>query len=261
MDLEFGLKFSKPIVNDDDLISTDLHISKDRGGLLFMSTETDSMFILTAHLRGYKRENIRMSISPDGTQLKIEGQYPIQETVLVGGEVLRNIKTFEFKKAFRIPDGVVLNDVNATFDEESVLKITMPKTVHGIRGMMIQEVIEEDRDYEKNEKMVDTTNVDKPNSPIENRDGVNNKMGLKEIEETRSAQENTSIEQKDEKMKGESQEEDREGHPQSADNRKSGKDSVLCNSSLIVGSALFASLIAIVIHFIKTKTQPKKRDD
>lgn len=50
MELELGLKITKFV---DDCTSTSLNISKDRGGTLFLSRETDTMFILTAHLKGY----------------------------------------------------------------------------------------------------------------------------------------------------------------------------------------------------------------
>lgn len=49
MEVELGLKLTKCV---DEFTSTDLHIAKDRTGPLFVSNETETMFILTAHLKG-----------------------------------------------------------------------------------------------------------------------------------------------------------------------------------------------------------------
>lgn len=51
MELELGLKLARVA---DEFNSADFQISKDRSGPLFLSRETDTMFILTAHLRGSK---------------------------------------------------------------------------------------------------------------------------------------------------------------------------------------------------------------
>lgn len=50
MEFELGLKLTKCL---DEFESADLVISKDGAGPLFISRETETMFILTAHLRGY----------------------------------------------------------------------------------------------------------------------------------------------------------------------------------------------------------------
>lgn len=50
MELELGLKITQ---TQDDISSTaDFRIAKDGGGIVFLSRETENMFILTAHLRG-----------------------------------------------------------------------------------------------------------------------------------------------------------------------------------------------------------------
>jgi len=49
MELEIGLKITKTI---DGSQSADFHIIKDRGGPLFLSQETQTMFLLTSHLKG-----------------------------------------------------------------------------------------------------------------------------------------------------------------------------------------------------------------
>ena len=50
-----------------------------------------------------------------------------------------------FRKVFRIPDGVVLDQIKARFNEEdTILSIFMPKLRKGIRGIGIEEVKEEE---------------------------------------------------------------------------------------------------------------------
>ncbi|XP_028089786.1 titin homolog [Camellia sinensis] len=141
MELELGLKISR---NVDDLTTANLVIAKDRAGPAFVSRETDTMFILTAHLKGYKREYIKIEINEDGTQIAINGEKPVQETVMVGWKVYKNeIEMRGFKKVFKIPDGVNLDKIKARFkEEESTLTISMPKLVKGISGIRVEEVEE-----------------------------------------------------------------------------------------------------------------------
>lgn len=49
MEVELGLKLTKSL---DEFASADLRIVKGRSGPLFISRETEIMFILTAHLKG-----------------------------------------------------------------------------------------------------------------------------------------------------------------------------------------------------------------
>lgn len=48
MELELGLKFTRVA----DEFTSDFQITKDRAGALFLSRETDTVFVLTAHLKG-----------------------------------------------------------------------------------------------------------------------------------------------------------------------------------------------------------------
>lgn len=141
-----GFKISKTI--DDFTSSTDLLLAKDRSGPLFVSRETDSMFILTAHLKGYKREHVKIEINEDGTRIAISGEKPVRELGMAGWKMYsKGIEMRGFKKVFQIPGGVILDKINARFnEEESVLTISMPKAVKGLRGgyVGVQEVIEEE---------------------------------------------------------------------------------------------------------------------
>ncbi|KAK6938264.1 Alpha crystallin/Hsp20 domain [Dillenia turbinata] len=145
MELELGLKITKTIEN---ITSADLRIAKDRSGPLFLSRETDTKFILTAHLKGYEKEMIKISINQDGTHITISGEKPVQEMGMVGWRwYQKEVEMRGFSKTFRIPDGVQLERIKANFNyQDSVLTVVMPKTVKGIQGVRIQEVEKEEID-------------------------------------------------------------------------------------------------------------------
>ncbi|XP_012838293.1 PREDICTED: uncharacterized protein LOC105958836 [Erythranthe guttata] len=137
MEMELGLKFTRVA----DEFTSDFQLMKDRAGPLFLSRETDSMFILTAHLKGFF---FFIDINEDATLIAISGEKQVKETVMVGWQVVKKgTETKVFKKVFKIPDGVFLDKIKAKFNEdESTLTITMPKKVKGIRGTHIEEIKE-----------------------------------------------------------------------------------------------------------------------
>ncbi|KAM3305685.1 hypothetical protein P3S67_012552 [Capsicum chacoense] len=141
MEMEMGLKLTRAA---DEFSSTEFQFAKDRAGPLFQSTETDTMFILTVHLKGYIQKNIKIDINEEGTIITIRGEKPIQETVLVGWKLIKkDVEIRKFSKAFKIPDGVILDKIKARFDEEkSILTVKMPKKVKGILGTEFVEVKE-----------------------------------------------------------------------------------------------------------------------
>ncbi|KAL1561144.1 hypothetical protein AAHA92_03885 [Salvia divinorum] len=132
MDLELGLKLTSVA----DEFASDFRVAKDRAGPVFVSRETDTAFFLTANLKGYKRRNVKIDINEDGSLIGIGGEKQVQETVMVGWRLYKKeTETKGFKKVFRIPQGVILDKIKATFnDDESTLSITMPKKAKGIRG-------------------------------------------------------------------------------------------------------------------------------
>ncbi|KAI4352982.1 hypothetical protein L6164_007183 [Bauhinia variegata] len=143
MELEVGLKISK--TRDDITSISEFRVAKDRVEPVFLSRETDSMFILTAHLTGYKRENIDIKINEDGSEISISGEKPVQEKLMLGWIMLKKeVEIKGFRKVFKIPHGVILDRIKAKYNqEESVFKIVMPKLVKGISGVRIEEVKEE----------------------------------------------------------------------------------------------------------------------
>ncbi|KAF3445505.1 hypothetical protein FNV43_RR10681 [Rhamnella rubrinervis] len=150
MELELGLKITK---TRNDLTSTiaNFELAKDASGPVFISKETEAMFILTAHLKGFRRESIRIKINEDGTQMSISGEKPVQDMVMLGWTMQKQeVELRGFIKVFQIPSGVILDRIKAKFkDEESILTISMPKSVKGISGDGIVEVKEEEVSKER----------------------------------------------------------------------------------------------------------------
>ncbi|XVE55151.1 hypothetical protein DITRI_Ditri03aG0137100 [Diplodiscus trichospermus] len=150
MELELGLKITH---TRDDITSTaDLRISKDPFGPVFLSRETDHMFILIAHLKGFRRENIFIEINEDGNRIAISGEKPVQEMVMIGWIMCKKeVEIKAFRKVFRIPDVVDLERIKAKFNEqESTLRIIMKKKVNGICGVGI----DEEKEAEEEPKMI-----------------------------------------------------------------------------------------------------------
>lgn len=90
------------------------------------------------------REQIKIDINKDGTVITIGGEKSIEEMIMVGWKVYKKgIETRKFRKGFRIPDGVILDNINANFNEdEYMLTILLPKKVKGIVGIEIEEMVE-----------------------------------------------------------------------------------------------------------------------
>ncbi|KAI9098548.1 hypothetical protein K1719_025173 [Acacia pycnantha] len=147
MALELGLKVTKTSRAPDNATSvSELRISKNTASPVFVSTETHSSFILTCYLKGYDRNSFQIKISENGKEISIRGEKPIQEMLIMGRVMLKkNVQIVGFKKVFEIPKGVVLDRIKAKFDEdESLLKIVMPKLVKGICRVQIEEVKKEE---------------------------------------------------------------------------------------------------------------------
>ncbi|XP_073033193.1 uncharacterized protein [Primulina eburnea] len=140
MGLELGLK----LTGVADEFTSDFQISKDRAGPLFLSRETEAMFMLTVHLSGYKRGDIKIDINEAGTFISVSGERQVKERVMVGWKVYKkDTETKAFKKAFKIPATVNLDKIKAKYnDDESTLTISIPKKVKGIQGIAVEEVKE-----------------------------------------------------------------------------------------------------------------------
>ncbi|CAN1234971.1 hypothetical protein LINPERPRIM_LOCUS4362 [Linum perenne] len=142
MEVEVGLKITH--TRDDITSFADLRISKDHSGPLFLSRETESMFLLIAYLQGFKKENVGIKINKEGNQIEITGEKPVQEMVMMGWIMYKKeVELRAFRKVFRIPEAIVLDKIKAKFnDDESALTIIIPKSEKGIRNESIEEVKE-----------------------------------------------------------------------------------------------------------------------
>ncbi|PNY16809.1 class I heat shock protein [Trifolium pratense] len=142
MEVELGLKITRTI--DDKTSISDFQFAKDRAGPVFLSKETDSTFTLTAHLKGYKKENIDIIINKDGTKLSVSGEKEVQEMQMIPFK--KELKIKGFRKKFKIPNEVILDRIKAKYnEEEGVLTIVMPKIAKGVFcGVGIEEVKEEE---------------------------------------------------------------------------------------------------------------------
>lgn len=134
---------------------------------------------------------MKIEINEDGTRIAISGEKLVQEMVMVGWIMYKKeMEMRGFRKVFKIPDGVILDKINSRFnEEESVLTISMPKAVKGIRGGGVEEVKEEqvveklpDSSPKKEEQKAES-------STLENQD-----QGTGTVEPTRIAHDQASQE-------------------------------------------------------------------
>ncbi|XP_047161812.1 uncharacterized protein LOC124831777 [Vigna umbellata] len=150
MDLELGLKITK--TRDDVASISEYRLAK--AGPVFQSRETNTAFILTAHLKGFKKNNINIKISEDGSKISVSGEKPVQNILMMGWLMHRKeVDVAGFNKVFKIPDGVKLDGIKAKYDEEEwIMNIVMPKLVKGICGVKIEEIKEEKSDGRRSEQ-------------------------------------------------------------------------------------------------------------
>ncbi|KAK6792290.1 hypothetical protein RDI58_011371 [Solanum bulbocastanum] len=288
MEMEMGLKLTR-VANESS--STEFQFAKDRAGPLFQSTETDTMFILTVHLKGYIQENIKVDINEEGTIITIRGEKLIQETVMVGWKLIKkDVEVRKFSKAFKIPDGVILDKIKARFDDEkSILTVKMPKKVKGILGIEFVEVKEHEElpivANKISKKVTFKEDMDKPKAEQnqeKEKEIVENV--LESIEKPREVVEkhvvkDESIPNVDSNIQSNEPRGDFVGHDEaessssrdehkddqaSVTSRKKEDDNVPKKSSkicvpIVAGSALILSLVVFVIHLIRTKNQSVKR--
>ncbi|KAG9444278.1 hypothetical protein H6P81_015618 [Aristolochia fimbriata] len=147
MELDLGLKITRA----RESVTSGVQISKRYGGPFFTSTEIDTMFILVGHLPGFKKTEIKIDINESGSEIAIDGQTCVQEMAMLRWRLQVKEPTIRhFRKVFKIPDNVILDEIKAWFDdEETSLTIFMPKLIKGIQRIQIEEVKKEQVDQEK----------------------------------------------------------------------------------------------------------------
>ncbi|KAF3635452.1 putative cellulose synthase A catalytic subunit 2 [UDP-forming] [Capsicum annuum] len=256
----------------DEFASNELpQFLRDRAGLFFLSTETDTMFILTAYLKGYTRGNIKMDIIEEGTKMVVACEKPVQETVAIGSKVIKkDVAIRKFTKVFKIPVGVILDQIKTNLNEEaSILTITMPKRVTGILGTGIQEVEEAEfssaspeSGYQKEQVSQETemqfagfpTYVPKAHEEVE-KQGAKDEVPRRETEKPKAEPNRQKDDKVCEKANGIKEEEKRREEDKLPEGR-----SKIC-VPVIAGSAVILSLVVFVIHFMRKKNQSRKRKE
>ncbi|KAL3634914.1 hypothetical protein CASFOL_021968 [Castilleja foliolosa] len=254
MEMELGLKLTRP---EDDFTSY-FQISKDRAGPLFLSKETEAMFILTAHLKGYERKNIKIDINEDGTLIAISGERQVKETLIVGWKVEKKETEIKgFKKVFKIPDGVILDKIKASYnyDYESTLTITMPKKVEGIRGTRIEE-IEENPDHELVKEGSSNLQIVDENANRHISGTSEQEIDKNDVEEIKQDQDDVETER--------DVHENSNSHVPNDENEE-------CNESrtgrfkicipIVAGSTLLLSFVVFVFQMIRSKNQTSRKRD
>lgn len=101
--------------------------------------EKDTAFEISAELPGLGRENIDIQISSDTLTLKGEKKEEREEKTK--NRYLSERRYGSFERAFRLPDGVDRERIDAAF-EKGILKIVLPKTAEAQRQSRKIEVTE-----------------------------------------------------------------------------------------------------------------------
>lgn len=191
---------------------------------------------------------------------------------MVGWQVYKkDVEMRGFRKAFKIPDGVILDEIKAGFNQdESMLTITMKKATKGIKGVEVEEVKEETVIRENSESL--QVEADKESSgkqaSAEDKIGARKtsvfeeKDKLAEPSDTSSPtiQGNVASEEGgfDEAALAELEAGKKLLDRSTQTDAPKRPKKLLC-TPVIAGSSLLVSLIVFVIHLIRTKDKQEKK--
>lgn len=249
---------------------------------------------------GCRREDIKVEIVKDWTIITISGEYPIKESVMVGTKVIKKeIKMRRFKKAFKIPAGVVLNQIKARFNKyDFLLTISMPKLLKEFYRVVIEEVKADEfvhsdlslqirvdeisnGDFLFHKEGTDqllapkaTQEADKLHVREEirtNLEGQRGKVEGRDVEESSELRGAEATQETDKLLVGEEtlrkleEEETQRNEGDEVNNIDESKrgdrpcSRKFCACCKFAGSALLVSLVVIVFHFIRSQNQSNKK--
>ncbi|CAF2140410.1 glutamic acid-rich protein [Brassica rapa] len=240
MELELGMKITR--TKDDVSSSTDFRVSRDAFGQVSLSRETESVFILTLHLKGFKKKGIDIDINEEGDRITISGKKKVEEMVLIKWvEWKKETEIQEFKKVFKIPNIVNLDKIKARFsDEDETLTVTFPKKFKGMTGLKIEEETEEktEPEEEETEEITEpdeekTEEISEPEEEIKEETIPEEEEEEEKIEEEETKDHEEEIEEKESKPK----------------KKKRKKFCFPC----VAGSTLLMSIIVFIIQLIQSK--------
>ncbi|KAI4321374.1 hypothetical protein MLD38_034762 [Melastoma candidum] len=160
MEQEITLKITQTRADVTSIV--DLRVANVKARVVFFSNETETAYILAAHLKGYQRDNINITINKDGSRIMIEGSMPVQDKLMHGWIMQKKeVELRGFQKVFRIPEGVILDKIKAKFREDtSTLTVFFPKSVKGMRRDGIKEVREREDDTKQETPEGDARDAD-----------------------------------------------------------------------------------------------------
>nr|XP_043608658.1 uncharacterized protein LOC122580453 [Erigeron canadensis] len=200
---------------------------------IFRTRETDSMFILTFQLKGFRPAKVERS--DDWTKIKVRVEKVVQGRL----SGYHNIETWVVEKSFKVPPGVLTDQVRARFNEDdSELIIRMPKATKGLRGFGIEELKENQ-----------TPEPDKP-LHIYTSGELSDEQ---ENQETEANQDKENSKREQIETNDNDSKNDESPEPKSAPRRFK-----IC-TPLVFGSAFFMSLIVLVFHLVQQSEKPIKQ--
>uniref|UniRef100_A0A6V7QWD1 SHSP domain-containing protein n=1 Tax=Ananas comosus var. bracteatus TaxID=296719 RepID=A0A6V7QWD1_ANACO len=168
MEVELGVQITRPV-----------------GDLTFASTETDAVFVLFAHL-------------PAGTEISISSRGETGERSFIEAEISGRLKISHeeslegFRKAFPIPNNVVLGRIEVGFEEEEgILIVLLPKSTREEEPsrVEIEEISEENiREEEEEEERTWMTVELEETIPDYNKEKAQEQKNLGEVEPKKSTE-------------------------------------------------------------------------
>ncbi|CAN7041361.1 hypothetical protein IGI04_006508 [Brassica rapa subsp. trilocularis] len=242
MELELGMKITR--TKDDVSSSTDFRVSRDAFGQVSLSRETESVFILTLHLKGFQKKGIDIDINEEGDRITISGRKKVEEMVLIKWvEWKKETEIQEFKKVFKIPNIVNLDKIKARFsDEDETLTVTFPKKFKGMTGLKIEE--ETEPEEEETEEITEpeeeeTEEIAEPEEEIKEET-------IPEEEEEEEEKIEEEIVEKEETKDHEEEIEEKESKPKKKKRKK------FC-FPCVAGTSLLMSIIVFIIQLIQSR--------
>ncbi|CAN6852928.1 hypothetical protein Bca52824_053170 [Brassica carinata] len=245
MELELGMKITR--TKDDVSSSTAFRVSRDAFGQVSLSLETESVFILTLHLKGFKKKGIDIDINEEGDRITISGRKKVEEMVLIKWvEWKKETEIQEFKKVFKIPNIVNLDKIKARFSEEDeTLTVTFPKKLKGITGLKIEEEEEEKTEPEEEEtEEITEPDEEKTEEIAEPEEEIKEETIPEEEEEEKIEEE--MVEEEEETKDHEEEPEEKESKPKKKKRKK------FC-FPCVAGSTLLMSIIVFIIQLIQSR--------
>ncbi|XP_020107224.1 histone acetyltransferase KAT6B-like, partial [Ananas comosus] len=182
MEVELGVQITRPV-----------------GDLTFASTETDAVFVLFAHLPGFIKDEIEVELNEAGTEISISSRGETGERSFIEAEISGRLKISHeeslegFRKAFPIPNNVVLGRIEVGFEEEEgILIVLLPKSTREEEPsrVEIEEISEENiREEEEEEEERTWMTVELEETiPDYNKEKAQEQKNLGEVEPKKSTE-------------------------------------------------------------------------